>query len=260
MTSSLPPPFAVQGTAFFVVAVSILMIACHGMLLVSAGARTALSARMRAVLPGTVALVLTVWLAWAILAVPEWVQIPEPAPDAGRAVQRPELLLAMAGFVGVGIVALFASKSLRVINTAMPPWWLIAVQFYRVAGFLFLWPMWSSGALSGAFALPAGIGDTLTGLAAPFVAWAVARRKRGSHALAVAWNWFGILDLIVAPVAAVLAQSTNIGYFPLVVVPLFLGPPLGILTHVYSLRNLRAHRINQANEAKINASTASAVS
>jgi hypothetical protein len=58
----------------------------------------------------------------------------------------------------------------------------------------------------------------------------------------VAWNWFGILDLVAAPVAAVVAQSTNIGRFPLVVIPLFLGPPLGILTHLYSLRNLKAQR------------------
>ena len=260
MNSLLPLPFAVQSTAFFIIAVSILMIAVHSMLLVSAGTHTALTSRMRLMVPATVAVVLTVWLAWAILAVPEWVRIPEPASEAGRAVQRPGLLLEMAGFVGVGIIALFASKSLRALNRAMPSWWLIAVQFYRVAGFLFLWPMWSSGALSGTFALPAGIGDTLTGAAAPFVAWAVARRKPGSHGLAVAWNWFGILDLIVAPVAAVLAQSTNIGYFPLVVVPLFLGPPLGILTHVYSLRNLRAHRVSEASGTPINASAASAVS
>jgi hypothetical protein len=217
------------------------MIVAHSLLFARAGPRTTLSPRRQILVPAVVALALSGWFAWAVLAVPDWVELPEPAPTA-NAVQNPGLLLEMGALVAAGIVALFASKSLRELNGAMPPAWLIAVQFYRVLGLIFLWPMWSSGLLSGTFALPAGIGDALTGLAAPLVAWAVARRRPGSHGLAVAWNWFGMADLVVAPAAAVLAQSTNVGRFPLVVVPLFLGPPLGILTHIYSLRNLRLHR------------------
>jgi hypothetical protein len=49
--------------------------------------------------------------------------------------------------------------------------------------------------------------------------------------------------LFVAPTPAVLTHSTNIGRFPIVMIPLFLGPPMGILAHVYSLRNLRVNRI-----------------
>jgi hypothetical protein len=47
-----------------------------------------------------------------------------------------------------------------------------------------------------------------------------------------------MLDLIVAPAAAILSQAQVLGLYPLSLIPLFLGPPLGILTHVYSLRNL----------------------
>src|SRR5258708_121525 len=148
----------------------------------------------------------------------------------------------MAVFVAAGIAMLFGSKTMRTLNTAMPPAWLIGVQTYRVAGALVLWPFLAADAVPAGFAWPAGVGDTLTGLAAPFVAWAVARNRPGARTWAVAWNWFGLIDLIVAPTAAVLSQSTNIGRFPLVIVPLFLGPPLGILTHVYSLRNLRTNR------------------
>lgn len=215
------------------------MVALHTTFLALAAARTKLSRRAQILLPLLAGGLLAAWLAWAILAVPARVTVPEIPPDAGRAVQRPELLLEMAAFVMAGATALFASKSLRAVNAAMPSAWLIGAQVYRVAGFIFIWPFFTGGALSPVFALPAGIGDTLTGLAAPLVAWAVANKRPGSHKLAIAWNWFGILDLIVAPVAAVLAQSTNIGRFPLVIVPLFLGPPLGILTHLYSLRNLR---------------------
>ena len=63
------------------------------------------------------------------------------------------------------------------------------------------------------------------------------------------WNAFGILDLIVAPTAALLSQAQVLRIYALALVPLFLGPPLGILTHVYSLRNLaRAARANTSSQ------------
>lgn len=49
---------------------------------------------------------------------------------------------------------------------------------------------------------------------------------------------FDILDLVVAPADALLSHARVIGIFPLSLVPLFIGPPMGILMHVYSLRNL----------------------
>jgi hypothetical protein len=82
------------------------------------------------------------------------------------------------------------------------------------------------------------VGDFLTGLAAPFVGSIVARRRPGALAWATAWNLFGIADLIVAPAVAIVSGAQLIGLYPLALVPLFVGPPLGILTHIYSLRNL----------------------
>ena len=41
-----------------------------------------------------------------------------------------------------------------------------------------------------------------------------------------------------APIAALLSGAKIIDLYPLVLVPLFTGPRLGILTHIYSLRNL----------------------
>jgi hypothetical protein len=107
---------------------------------------------------------------------------------------------------------------------------------------MFIWPFMVGGILPAGFALPAGIGDALTGLAAPFVAAAIAQRRPGAHRWAVAWNWFGIIDLIVAPVAAVLSGAQVAAILPLGLIPIFLGPPLGILTHIYSLRNLAINR------------------
>jgi hypothetical protein len=53
---------------------------------------------------------------------------------------------------------------------------------------------------------------------------------------------FGTFDLIVAPTTALFFQARVLNIYPLALVPLFLGPPLGILTHVLSLRNLAVAR------------------
>lgn len=72
------------------------------------------------------------------------------------------------------------------------------------------------------------------------------RRVRGDtrpprrSAVAIAWNLFGLLDLLVAPTAALLSGSQILATYPLAIVDLFAGPPLGIITHIYSLRNLVA--------------------
>jgi hypothetical protein len=51
-----------------------------------------------------------------------------------------------------------------------------------------------------------------------------------------------VIDLVVATTAAVFAGSQIATIYPLGLIPVFLGPPLGILTHIYSLRNLAANR------------------
>jgi hypothetical protein len=247
-TSNLLSPARLDAVAIFTVATSVFMVAAHTGMLALAADRAGLAPAKKFGVPLLAAALLSGWLAWAVLAVGDRVATPEPVPLTGQLVQQPALLLEMAVFVALGAAALFASKTVRELNAAMPPEWLIGVQTYRVAGAMFLWPFLAVGALPAAFALPAGIGDTITGLAAPLVALAVARNRPGARAWAVAWNLFGILDLIVAPATAVLTQSTNISRFPLVVVPLFLGPPIGILTHIYSLRNLRTNRPQTATE------------
>ena len=140
----------------------------------------------------------------------------------------------------IAVIALFASKSLRAINTATPSAWLIAIQTYRIAGIMFVFPFLTYGIIPARFGWPAGIGDALTGIFAPIVALMVAQGRPHALKWAVAWNLFGTLDLIVAPATALLFQARILNIYPLALVPLFLGPPLGILTHIFSLRNLTA--------------------
>jgi hypothetical protein len=118
----------------------------------------------------------------------------------------------------------------------------------RVVGVAFLIVM-AQGHLPAVFALPAGLGDVATGLAAPLVARRLARGSGGTRA--VWFNLFGVLDLVVALGIGFLAglgpwrplevtPSTE----PLSLLPLALVPtvavPLAIALHLVSLRRLHA--------------------
>jgi hypothetical protein len=232
---NLLPFWMNRGVSFIGLVVAIGLVSVHTLIEALAAARAPLSARSRMMAPLVTGGFLAAWLGLAMVA-GDAQNFPLSNDDLLR---RP--LSLVVGFVPmiVALLALYRTKTMRALNEATPPEWLIRAQIYRVLGFTFLYPLLAYGVLPAGFAIPAGIGDFLTGLAAPFVASAVARRRPGSIALATAWNVFGIADLIVAPTAAVLSHSTILNLFPLALIPLFVGPPLGILTHLASLRNLR---------------------
>jgi hypothetical protein len=225
-----------RSTAFVIFALAIFMVAGHTGIAAIVAQRTSLSPKTKTIVPFIVAAFLASWLAIAIM-VGDGANFPIPL-ESRRAVSG---LVALIPFA-IAVIALFASKNLRAINTATPSAWLIAVQTYRVAGIMFVFPFLTYGILPAGFAYPAGIGDALTGIFAPIVALMVAQKQRHALRWAVAWNLFGTLDLIVAPATALLFHAAVLGVYPLPLVPLFLGPPLGILTHILSLRNLAVAR------------------
>jgi hypothetical protein len=123
---------------------------------------------------------------------------------------------------------------------------LAVLQTFRVLGLVFIVAWWR-GELPAGFALPAGIGDVLVGLAAPFVAVAVARRGVGARGLFIAWNVFGLVDLIVAVSSGITHSSGPLGLFrsgpstdamalyPFSLIPTFLVP-LAVMLHARSLK------------------------
>jgi hypothetical protein len=129
---------------------------------------------------------------------------------------------------------------------------------FRVVGVSFLIAM-ALGDLPAVFALPAGLGDIATGLAAPFVARKLARGE--GHRDAVWFNWFGIADLVVALSIGLFAglgpwllldftPSTDaLAQLPLAVVPTT-AVPLAIALHIVSLGRLRAAAREAAREAR----------
>jgi hypothetical protein len=157
------------------------------------------------------------------------------APFLGSA-----MLIALILFLGVG--------PFRRTLDAVPHSWLVAAQVGRVMGFLVL-SLGLSGILPMAFAGPAGWGDAITGMAAPFVAYALHRRLPGAVLATWLWNAFGLGDLInVALLAAqttpgtsaynpTLGDNSNFSLFPTGLLQVMYAPVF-ILLHVFSIRAL----------------------
>lgn len=178
----------------------------------------------------------------------------DPSPFGARRIQPlvPNMAIGMSLPLLAGIAVIFMSRRLAEVLDRLPQSWLVGIQLYRVVGGIFLY-LYGSSLLPGVFALPAGIGDVLVGLAALPVAYAVARGYTGARGLVIAWNIAGIGDLVVAvsigflsspgryQVLAYDAPNTLIGAYPLVMIPLFVVP-LSILLHVISLRRALASR------------------
>lgn len=233
MTGTEMPAVAYRLAAIVIFALGIGMTAVHSALTAVAAQQTFPKRRTVLRVSGAVGAYLTLWLALAF-SLADGVHFPLAHEES-----RP-LFSLLVGFgpMLLAIATLFGSRRIRQLNAAMPSHWLIWAQTYRMAGLMFLFPFLYYGIVPAAFAIPAAVGDFITGALAPLVGLAVTRQKPHAISWAIAWNLFGVLDLIVAPAAAVLSQAQVLGLYPLSLVPLFIGPPLGLLTHVYSLRNL----------------------
>ena len=132
---------------------------------------------------------------------------------------------------------LLLSPTFRRIIAAVPQHWLIGIQTFRILGGVFL-VRYYTGELPGVFALPVGIGDVTTGLLALFVAYAWFSGKPYARAAAIAWNLFGMADLVNAVVLGTLHGGGPGGIvFPIVLIPVY-AVPRAFLIHSYSLLGL----------------------
>jgi hypothetical protein len=148
----------------------------------------------------------------------------------------------------IGVAIIWRSAALSQLIDAVPRHWVIAIQAYRIEGLVFL-VLYATGRLPGLFALPAGIGDFVTGITALGIGVRVMRRNSVAGQRVLLWNLFGIADLIVALTTAFLTAPSPlqrssldqpnelISRFPLVLIPTFLVP-LAILLHIVSLIQL----------------------
>ncbi len=167
-------------------------------------------------------------------------------PGATRAPLTPVAILVP---VFVALILLTRSSHIAALLDAMPPSWLIGVQLYRVFGGIFL-VNWIHGAIPGAFAVPAGIGDMTVGLLAlPAAVWASSGASTGRK-IGIAWNLLGLTDFAVAIATGIMSSpgplhvlavdhpNVALGTYPGVMVPAF-AVPSWIILHGLSLWQLR---------------------
>jgi hypothetical protein len=192
----------------------------------------------------TATIVLGAWLLAALVRAPAEAQV----DASGRGIVPVAFAIFAVLSFGAVFGALAFSDAWRRTVAAIPVERLIAVQTFRLLGFIFV-AIWAIGSLPARFALPAGLGDAVVGLAAPFVAVALARRVPGSRALALTWNTLGVIDLVTAiglgtgflvrlfAPGTPLEPAAAMTMFPLVLVPTF-GVPLAFILHLLTYRAL----------------------
>ena len=187
---------------------------------------------------------------WAALA---FSLAPAPATVAARDPFSLTLLIptfALGSFAAALLGFGFSPALRRAVEAASLPA-IVGVQIYRLLGVLFI-ILLAQGQLPAHFAQPAGWGDIFVGVTAPLVALALMRQTAGARALAIAWNVFGLLDLVVAvgmgtgmlapylmpELGSRVPSAAAMGVFPLILVPTFVVP-LSAILHVIALARLR---------------------
>jgi hypothetical protein len=156
----------------------------------------------------------------------------------------PSVGINLIAVLSVMFVSLAISTSLRRLLTRQAN--LIRLHLWRLVGIVFLILM-LRGQVPALWALPAGIGDILVAVTAPWVARDV-DTPRGRRR-AIIWNLFGIADLIVAVGLGIMTSpgptqvfetaptSELMTHFPMALVPTFLVP-IAFVLHVISLWQL----------------------
>ena len=129
-----------------------------------------------------------------------------------------------------------------------------AIQAWRAAGLGFI-ALYAYHVLPGSFAWPAGLGDVAIGLTAPWVILALIRRPNfAASKVFIAWNLFGLLDLVDAVSTGALSSALATGapgeitsapmaQLPLVLIPAYFVP-IFVMLHAAALfqsRRLAKH-------------------
>jgi hypothetical protein len=124
-----------------------------------------------------------------------------------------------------------------------------AIQAWRFGGLGFL-SLYAEGLLPGLFAFPAGLGDMIVAVNAPWILLGLLRHPSfATSRRYVMWNILGIFDLVVAVSLGALCSgffhgitgkvtTSPMSQLPLVLIPVFLVP-LFIMSHFTALSQAR---------------------
>ena len=157
---------------------------------------------------------------------------------------QPPMLLAafVGGPIAAGIAAYAVSASFRAWTGGLSLTWLVGLHIWRFVGFGFVLA-WLLGELPGGFAIPEGLGDVAAAAGAVTLLPSL-RRGTAPRGWLLAWNTFGLADLVSAITMGVLYSNGALGVlagkgvttelmvtFPVSLIPTFLVP-LFILMHL----------------------------
>ena len=163
------------------------------------------------------------------------------------------LLLSLVLPIVVFAIAYAASDGFRRYVLGLDLRWLTAIQGWRIIGGMFLVLM-SFNLLPGTFAWPAGVGDMIVGIYAPFVVYALVRRSPKWRGQVILLSILGLLDFVGAIGSGILAGDNPIGVLrgpistaimqrlPLSIIPTF-GVPAWILVHWISLLKVKRNDV-----------------
>jgi len=150
------------------------------------------------------------------------------------------LFLPIFGF----ITAYFSNKNFKAFTHRINLTYIVGAHTWRYVGIGFV-AGYYLGFLPPQFSFPEGIGDIISAIFALPLAFALSKNKR-IHNLYVAWNIFGLIDLISAVTVGVLYSQGSFGIlrtglstavmtnFPINLIPTFFVP-LFILLHLLAL-------------------------
>ncbi len=164
---------------------------------------------------------------------------------------KPPVML--AGFIVVPIagfiVAYFISSSFRSFSQSIDLKLLVVLHLWRFVGLGFIIG-WLAGVLPAGFSLPEGLGDTVAAAGA-LVLFTVLRKGKAPKGWLLAWNIFGLIDLISAITVGILYSNSSIGIlnketvntsfmvsFPVNIIPTFFVP-FFILLHLLTFKKIR---------------------
>ena len=200
---------------------------------------------------GLTSAMLTVWVLLAIyLGSLNFFQI-----DQNTSLPPPIGAASLVPFI-LGYLAFRYSKTFRQVMFNIPQTWMIGLQAYRVLGGIVFLILYGQGVMPGVFALPAGIGDTLTGGSAILVAYFCYKQTPWSRKVAILWNWVALVEMLMLVPLGILSSPSRVQLlaleapnfltttWPTVLAPTF-HVPLGLLMHLYSLAFL-----NQEDDTK----------
>lgn len=147
----------------------------------------------------------------------------------------PRLLLFAMGTMLTGSLVVSRLPPMRAALEAMPGWWPIALQTFRLPLELVLFAMFAEGLVPRQMTFEGQNLDVLVGLTAPVMAWLVAT-QRAPRALLVGWNLFGVAMLLNVLRIAITsfpgplhldwpgAPLTAVATWPYVLIPAFCVP------------------------------------